>query len=323
MNQISKNILIELFKASIEPSIAAVAIVFRAKHHEHMDLIDHLESKRFIERRDERYYVQLSSLLEIEEADEVDDLLSLCEKIFQYLRHYYLENPGQQILLNILAKSIDIPRCQIDSALSYMVQTYIFGGHSTKFHGMEDAYVLPSEQIIRVKIFKDAINRISGSTENLFLGDSTYVYDINSYVMNTGAFVNALRIHTLKTLRSLDFDFSRLVRICEEINSSYAQKNYMATSILLRVLIDHVPPLLGFNTFKEIASSYPGKSLKNTFQRLENGCRSISDGLLHQTIRRKESLPTLDQVNYSADIDVLLGEIIRKCEELSVTQLQE
>jgi len=322
MNQASKNILIELFKASIEPSEAAVAIVFRAKQHEHIDLIEQLESKRFIERRDERYYVQLSSLLEIEGVNEVDELLSLCEKIFQYLRCYYLENPGKNILLNTLAESTNTSRAHLDKALSYMVQTHIFGGYTTKFHEVVDAYVLPSEPILRAKIFKDAIYRISDTTENPFLGEPRYVYDVNSYTIDNSSFINALRIDAIKNLQSIDFDFSRLIRICEEINSNYKQKNYIATSILLRVLIDHVPPLLGFKTFKEVASSYPGKSFKGTFLHLENGCRSISDGLMHQTIRRKESLPTINQVNYSADVDVLLGEIIRKFAELNITQPQ-
>jgi hypothetical protein len=201
-----------------------------------------------------------------------------------------------------------------------MVQAHIFGGYTSKFQDVEDAFVLPSEPILKVKIFKDAIFRISESTENLFIGEPRYTYDINSYAVDNGLFIDALKIDTIKNMQSLDFDFLRLVRICEEINSNYKQKNYMATSILLRVLIDHVPPLLGFRTFKEVASGYPGKSLKGTFLHLENGCRSISDGLLHQTIRRKESLPTVNQVNYSADVDVLLGEIIRKLQEYNVTQ---
>lgn len=320
MNQESKDILIELFNASVEQSEAALAIVFRAKRHEYIDLIDQLESKRFIERRDDRYYVQLSSLLEIEGHKEVDELMRQCEEIFQYLRSYYLENPGRNISLNTLAEFTKIPRSRLNKVISYMVQAHIFGGYTSKFQDEDNAFVLPSEPILKAKIFKDTIFRISDSTENLFIDEPRYAYDINHYAIDNGAFVNTLRVEALKNMQSLDFDFSRLVRICEEINSNYKHKNYIATSILLRVLIDHVPPLLGFKTFKEVASSYSGKSLKGTFLHLENGCRNISDGLMHQTIRRKESLPTVNQVNYSADVDVLLAEIIRKFQEPNFKQ---
>ena len=78
------------------------------------------------------------------------------------------------------------------------------------------------------------------------------------------------------------------------------------------MLLDHVPPIFGFNTFKEVSANYKsGKSLKASLKNLENSSRNISDGVLHQKIRRKETLPTLNQANFSPDIDVLLGEIIR------------
>jgi hypothetical protein len=46
-------------------------------------------------------------------------------------------------------------------------------------------------------------------------------------------------------------------------------------------------------------------------QHLDNSSRSIADAHLHTQIRSKESLPTQTQVNFTNDVDVLLGEIIR------------
>lgn len=46
-------------------------------------------------------------------------------------------------------------------------------------------------------------------------------------------------------------------------------------------------------------------------QNLENSYRKIADALLHQKIRKSESLPTKVMVDFSSDVDVLLAEIIR------------
>jgi hypothetical protein len=78
------------------------------------------------------------------------------------------------------------------------------------------------------------------------------------------------------------------------------------------MLLDHIPPIFGFSAFKEVAANYEsGKSLKASLKNLENSSRNISDSLLHQKIRRKETLPNLNQVNFAPDIDVVLAEIIR------------
>ena len=128
-------------------------------------------------------------------------------------------------------------------------------------------------------------------------------------------YIDKDRIEALKKLKTDDFDFSRLVRICEEINIANINRSYITIGALVRILIDHIPPTLGHPTFAMVASYYPGKSLKDTFKRLEEGGRKISDGLIHQTIRRRESLPNFIQVNYLNDIDVLLSEIIRRVNE--------
>lgn len=130
-----------------------------------------------------------------------------------------------------------------------------------------------------------------------------------------GEYVARERIESLKNLRSDRFDFTRLVRICEELNIANANGCYITIGALVRILIDHIPPTLGFQNFSMVASSYPGKSLKDSFKHLEDGGRKISDGLIHQTIRKKESLPNYIQVNYSSPIDVLLAEIIRSTQE--------
>jgi hypothetical protein len=108
------------------------------------------------------------------------------------------------------------------------------------------------------------------------------------------------------------FDLRRLIRLCEEINSSCTNKNYLAVAALTRALIDHVPPILGHETFANVANHYlGGRSLKESLQHLQVSARNIADRHLHQPIRSSESLPARTQVNLSHDVDVLLEELVR------------
>jgi hypothetical protein len=44
---------------------------------------------------------------------------------------------------------------------------------------------------------------------------------------------------------------------------------------------------------------------------LNNSLRNIADAHLHVQIRQSEVLPTLQQVDFKADLDALLAEIVR------------
>jgi len=130
---------------------------------------------------------------------------------------------------------------------------------------------------------------------------------------NGPLFIAESRIDELRKLVSPDFDFQKLIRLCEELNSSYESGNYYAMAMLTRGVLDHVPPLFGYTTFAQVANNYGsgGRSFKETMQHLEGAARKISDGHLHMPIRNSETLPTLQQVNCGAQLDALLSEIVR------------
>ena len=129
-------------------------------------------------------------------------------------------------------------------------------------------------------------------------------------------FVSLQRIKQLKTFKSSDYDLKKLIRLCEELNYCFNGKCYFAVAILVRAIQDHVPPIFGdYKTFKEVANSYGGptveRSLKNVFQKLDESARGIADYHIHMSISKDPSLPNKIQVNYSQELDFLLGEIIR------------
>jgi len=81
--------------------------------------------------------------------------------------------------------------------------------------------------------------------------------------------------------------------------------------MLVRAIADHIPPIFEKSTFTEVANNHGSKSFKESMKNLDNSSRKISDSHLHTQIRKKEVLPNSNQVDFSNDLDVLLGEIYR------------
>lgn len=125
------------------------------------------------------------------------------------------------------------------------------------------------------------------------------------------ALISERRLSELRALTSQDFDFRKLIRLCEELNIAFQEECYFATAMLIRTVLDHVPPIFGKKNFDEVANNYGGKSFKGTMQHLQNAARNVADGHLHQQIRNSETLPTAQQVNCSQQLDLLLEEIVR------------
>lgn len=124
-------------------------------------------------------------------------------------------------------------------------------------------------------------------------------------------FVNQNRIKELKTIKNDDFDITKLIRFCEELNSAFSLENFLSTAMLVRAIADHIPPIFGKTSFTEVANNHGSKSFKESMKNLDNSSRKISDAHLHTQIRKKEVLPNSNQVDFSNDLDVLLAEIYR------------
>jgi len=132
-------------------------------------------------------------------------------------------------------------------------------------------------------------------------------------VVKLGAynFVHPARIKELKALKNTDFDISKLVRFCEELNIAFSCECYLSTAMLVRAIADHIPPIFEKNTFTEVSNNHGSKSFKESMKNLDNSSRKISDSHLHTQIRKKDVLPISNQVDFSNDLDVLLAEIYR------------
>ncbi|MBI4487902.1 MAG: hypothetical protein HY694_02350 [Deltaproteobacteria bacterium] len=126
------------------------------------------------------------------------------------------------------------------------------------------------------------------------------------------SYVSAHRIEELRSLKAERYDVTRLIRLCEELNAAYDADLYISIGMLVRAIVDHVPPIFDAKNFSEVANNYAGaKSFKSAMQHLDNSLRNAADALLHVQIRRKEVLPSFQQVDFRADLGFLLAEIVR------------
>ncbi len=119
------------------------------------------------------------------------------------------------------------------------------------------------------------------------------------------------RIQELKNIKNTEHDISKIIKILEEVNICYNHSCYLSISSLLRMLIDHIPPIFWYEKFNEVVASYKfSKSDKGNMNHLIWWLKNISDWNLHNKISKKEILPTQQTIEFRADFDVLIKNII-------------
>lgn len=130
-----------------------------------------------------------------------------------------------------------------------------------------------------------------------------------------GFYVENPTILQLAEIKSEDFDLTRLIKLCKELNDNYSLENYLSCGMILRSILDHTPPIFGKKNFVEVSSNYGSKSFKDIVKPLEESSKKIADSCLHTQIRKKEILPTKTQVSFQPNLDFLLQEVIRTLKE--------
>jgi hypothetical protein len=125
------------------------------------------------------------------------------------------------------------------------------------------------------------------------------------------SYVDPRRMAALSEKRGSKFDFSRLIALCGELNIASQHDLHHAVAMLIRAILDHVPPIFEQSTFAGVVAHHGGKSFKDQMKHLDGSLRHVADGHLHNQIRSRESLPNANQVDFRSPLDVLLAEIDR------------
>jgi len=96
------------------------------------------------------------------------------------------------------------------------------------------------------------------------------------------SYVDTSRLAELRSTQSSQWDVTRLIRLCEELNGASENGSLMSVAMIVRAIVDHVPPLFGCRTFTEVANNTGGaKSFKGSMQHLDKSLRNVADSFLH------------------------------------------
>jgi len=126
------------------------------------------------------------------------------------------------------------------------------------------------------------------------------------------SYVDPARIAALSGVKSANWDLARLATMCGELNVAYQHDCFVSVALLVRAIIDHIPPIFGQSNFAGVANQYNGAaSFKKSMQNLQLSLRNIADAHIHTQVRQREALPSSVQVDFRNDLDVLLAEIVR------------
>jgi hypothetical protein len=180
-----------------------------------------------------------------------------------------------------------------------------FGGMYSQFHfKRQDLAAIASS---KEKIFPKITAEL-----NFYTDFNLTKNDVSTKVREKDNYVDKKRIEELKNIVNKDFDLTRLIKLCEEINVAHQNDCFMSIAMIMRAIIDHIPPIFKVSKFTGVANNYGGSpSFKDSMKLLGKSLRKIADSHLHIQIRRRETLPTFTQVNFKADLDLLLSEIVR------------
>jgi hypothetical protein len=130
--------------------------------------------------------------------------------------------------------------------------------------------------------------------------------------LSMAPFVNLARLEELRQIKSAQFDVCRLIRFCEELNVAFQSSSFHSVAMLTRAILDHIPPIFGFDSFTKVANQYRGsKSFRDIARNLDDSTRKVADAHLHEQIRKREVLPNQQQVDAHQSLDFILAEVVR------------
>lgn len=255
----------------------------------------------FIHQRDDRIYKRFNLLITFKENKKdyfiSRVLLSQSELESDYLTPFY---KGKQIFVHgKIIKASSISKINITSSLLLDDEIKLFG--------YKKGFVWTNE-----KKDENLFSKCCFDETNVYLKNPNAETSKKTYKNNSITYIAQSRIDEIESLKTKQFDLSKLISLCNELNQCSTSNSVNAVASLQRTIINHVPPIFGFNDFGQVVAQYKtGKSVKKNFERMYNSMKNISDNHTHSLISKADSLPNMTQVDFSNDLDVLLAEICK------------
>jgi hypothetical protein len=120
------------------------------------------------------------------------------------------------------------------------------------------------------------------------------------------AYLNPRVLDQIRSAPQGRWDTTKLIALAEEVDACAQAGHVYASHAVLRALLDHVPPLFGYQTFSAVVSSHPwGRTDKRYVGRLST-FRDQGDDALHRPISASPDLLMLDNLPPAAAVNALL-----------------
>ncbi|MGA0609445.1 hypothetical protein [Caldimonas sp. KR1-144] len=141
------------------------ALKFRADHYSQVGALDQLESEGWLKREDDHYVVQ-SAVLPFLSAEPARRLLATVERVYAALRTQYRKAQQAPVPLSMLVAEAQLSRTDVTTALRLMLDTSIWCMGRSADLNKEDAFVCPSEVVLKHETFANLVEEVRSWSEN-------------------------------------------------------------------------------------------------------------------------------------------------------------
>jgi hypothetical protein len=167
----------------------------------------------------------------------------------------------------------------------------------------------------------DQLRGLGVDLTDQLVGDKSFGCNREKAIEENTNFVNSKRIQELVELDGkCPYDLYKLISLCKEINSNYIQHNYYSVTLLLRTVLNHVPPAFnGKESFDQVLSEFQGpkhKTKREILSRIQELQRKLADMVTHERLKKFEPEMTVQQVSFIPEIDYLLQEVISELRKI-------
>ncbi|OGM26853.1 hypothetical protein A2627_05560 [Candidatus Woesebacteria bacterium RIFCSPHIGHO2_01_FULL_39_28] len=109
-----------------------------------------------------------------------------------------------------------------------------------------------------------------------------------------------------------NFNYEKLLILLGELNINFSKRHVYASAMLIRAVLDHVPPLLGLGTFEEVVNNYSWSQTDGRFMKSLLDFKDEANDILHTPISEKGNYLSMDNIPSSNRLNRLLEECLLK-----------
>ncbi|MFC9250408.1 hypothetical protein [Amycolatopsis thailandensis] len=142
-------------------------------------------------------------------------------------------------------------------------------------------------------------------------GNESEVQRLVPLIAPRPSYVDEALIDKLEAAQAVTkWNLKKLLQLLRELNENYRNEAVYACHALLRMILDHVPPIFGQPNFGSVTSQYkPRSSDKKYSENLEN-FRLQADDAMHRQARQREDILHFDDLPPRTWVKWLIAEVV-------------